>query len=212
MGVLDKAVAVLAALEGGPRGLADLVAATGLPRATAHRLATALEAHGLVRRDAEGRFALGMRLAALGRAATAGFDLADLAAGPLAALRDATGESVQLYVRDGDHRVCIAALDSPSELRTIVRVGAVLPLDRGSAGAVLRAEPGVLRRGWAESVAEREAGVASVSAPVVDRTGAVVAAISVSGPIERTSRAPGRRYAVAVVEAARAVEAAAGLR
>jgi DNA-binding IclR family transcriptional regulator len=47
--------------------------------------------------------------------------------------------------------------------------------------------------------------VASVSAPVIV-DGTVVAAVSVSGPIERTSRQPGRRYASAVVDAARAVE------
>ncbi|MBA2497027.1 MAG: helix-turn-helix domain-containing protein, partial [Acidimicrobiia bacterium] len=68
VGVLDKAVLVLDALTAGPRSLAELMAATDLPRATAHRLAVALEAHGLVRRDAGGRFALGLRLAALGRA------------------------------------------------------------------------------------------------------------------------------------------------
>jgi DNA-binding IclR family transcriptional regulator len=61
-----------------------------------------------------------------------------------------------------------------------------------------------------ESVAEREAGVASVSAPVLGAGGAVVAAVGVSGPIERTTRAPGRRYGAAVVRAARAVEAVVG--
>jgi DNA-binding IclR family transcriptional regulator len=64
-------------------------------------------------------------------------------------------------------------------------------------------------RGWAESVEEREKGVASVSAPVI-LDGLVVAAVSVSGPIERTSRQPGRRYARAVVAAATAVEEALG--
>ena len=58
VGVLDKAVDVLAALEVQPRSLSELVVATGLPRATAHRLATALEQHGLVRRDDDGRFIL----------------------------------------------------------------------------------------------------------------------------------------------------------
>jgi DNA-binding IclR family transcriptional regulator len=212
VGVLDKAVALLAALEAGPRSLAELVAATGVPRATAHRLAVALEAHGLMRRDGDGRFALGLRLVALAQAATDALPLGSVALPALEELRDRTGESVQLYVRDGDRRVCLASLQSPHGLRTIVAVGASLELARGSAGAVLREVPEVLAQGWAESVGEREAGVASVSAPVLDAAGRVVAAVGVSGPIERTTAAPGARYAGDVVAAARAVERAAGLR
>ena len=200
VGVLDKAMAVLAAVEDAPRSLAELVDATGLSRATAHRLARALEVHGLVRRTPDGRFAVGPRLDAVA--------LPELARPALEALSHATGESVQLFVRRGDRRLCVAALESPNELRTIVPVGAFLPLDRGSAGRVLSGDAAVLRRGWAESVAEREPGVASVSAPVVDGEGRVRAAVSVSGPIKRTTRAPGRRYAKAVMAAARQVEAA----
>ena len=209
VGVLDKSVLVLSALEKGPLALADLVGATGLPRPTAHRLAVALEAHGLVRRDADGRFCLGLRLATLGRLAQASYPLAALAGAALERLRDETGESVQLFVRDGDRRVCVASLESPSELRTIVAVGAALPLDRGSAGRLLGSVGGdstSIRRGWVESVAEREAGVASVSAPVRDRDGLVVAAVSVSGPIERLTRRPGARYGAAVVRAAIVIE------
>jgi DNA-binding IclR family transcriptional regulator len=208
--VIDKAVAVLAALEDRPLTLAELVEATTLSRATAHRLATALESHGLVRRD-DGRFALGVRLVTMGRAAADELTLGEAAREALADLRETTGESVQLYVRDGDRRVCIAALESPHGLRTIVPMGAALSMEVGSAAKVLRAEPGALARGWSESVAEREAGVASVSAPVRDADGRVVAAVSVSGPIERTTRRPGRRYADAVMAAAREIEQATGL-
>jgi len=193
IGVLDKAVSVLDAVEAGPKTLAGLVQATGLTRATAHRLAVALEAHGLLGRDAAGRFVLGPRLT--------GLDLAARARPALEALRDATGESAQLYVRRGDRRLCVASLESPHGLRTIVPVGMSLPLDVGSAGKVLRGDAGE----WAQSVEERERGVASVSAPVRNAQGDVVAAVSVSGPLERTTRAPGRRYAGAVVEAAAAI-------
>lgn len=200
IGVLDKAVSVLDAVEGGPRTLASLVDATGLTRATAHRLAVALEVHGLLGRDASGRFTLGPRLT--------GVDLPALARPALEALRDRTGESAQLYVRRGDRRLCVASLESPHGLRTIVPVGVSLPLTVGSAGRVLGGDATALRQGWTQSVEERERGVASVSAPVRDAQGAVIAAVSVSGPIDRTTRAPGRRYSGAVVEAAHAVEAA----
>jgi DNA-binding IclR family transcriptional regulator len=209
VGVLDKAVEVLSALADGPKNLGELVASTGLPRATAHRLAVALQVHDLVRRDGDGRYALGFGLATLGRAALDSTPLAQLSRPALAQLRDETEESAQLYVRDGDHRVCIESLTSPHGLRTIVAVGAALPLEVGSAGRVLRGEERG-GAGWIESVEEREAGVASVSAPVRDARGAVVAAIGVSGPIERTTRKPGRRYGAAVLRAARSVERAAG--
>jgi DNA-binding IclR family transcriptional regulator len=224
VGVLDKAFVVLDVIEQRPRSLADLVDVTGLSRATAHRLATALEAHGMVRRDDEGRFALGARLIALGRAAIESVPLAAAAAAALEELRDATGESVQLYVREGDRRICVAALQSPHGLRTIVPLGASLPLDVGSAGRLLLgpdpssngngkgAPRAAADPGWVASVGEREAGVASVSAPVRDAAGRVVAAVSVSGPIERTTRQPGRRYGPAVVAAARRVEREAELR
>jgi len=207
VGVLDKAVDVIDCLVDGPKSLAELVAVTGLPRATAHRLAVALEHHDFVRRDGDGRFALGFRLAALGRAALDSTPLAALSRPALAALRDETGESVQLYVQDGEHRVCVDSLESPHGLRTIVAVGASLPLDVGSAGKVLRGDA-VPARGWLESVEEREAGVASVSAPVRDAHGAVIAAVGVSGPIERTTRKPGARYGDAVRRAASLIESA----
>ena len=189
--MLDKAVAVLDALESDALGLHELSAATGLPRATAHRLAVALEVHGFVERDAAGRFLLGGRVS--------GRSIARVARPALEDLRDDTGESVQLYVRRGDVRVCVVSLESPHSLRTIVPVGASLPMDVGSAAKALQGLTG--RRRWAESVEEREKGVASVSAPVL-RDGDIVAAVSVSGPIERTSRTPGRRYAAAVVASA----------
>jgi DNA-binding IclR family transcriptional regulator len=204
VGVLDKAMTVVAALEASPRSLADLVAATGLSRPTAHRLAVALEAHGLVRRDDDGRFCLGLRLIGLGHAAAESVPVWAAAQPALAWLHEQTGESVQLFVRDGDARVCVESIESPRELRTIVPVGARLPLAVGSAGRVLRGEGGP----WVASVEEREEGVASVSAAVRDTGGRVVAAVSVSGPLQRLTRRPGRRFGAVVVEAARRAEQA----
>jgi DNA-binding IclR family transcriptional regulator len=208
VGVLDKSVAVLDAVAVSPRTLAELVTATGQSRATCHRLAVALEVHGLVRRDADGRFTLGLRLIGLGRAAADRWPLAEAARPALEWLREATGESVQLYVRDGDRRLCVDSLDSPHELRTIVEIGARLPLAVGSAGRLLLDEGAAGPSGWVASVEERAPGVASVSAPVRSAEGQVAAAVGISGPIERTTRRPGARYGDPVVEAARRVEAA----
>ena len=216
VGVLDKAVRVLDALEDGPAALAELVTRTGLPRATAHRLAVALEVHGLVARDAQGRFLLGPRIAASNPIVAA-------AAPVLESLRDETGESAALYVRIGtDSRRCLASSERASGLRDTVPVGAVLPMTAGSAAHVFLAATGeplpsgaafgarevasVSRYGYGASVAEREPGLASVSAPVHDAGGLTIAAISVSGPVERLTRTPGKRFGPDVIAAARKLE------
>ncbi|MER7078449.1 IclR family transcriptional regulator [Saccharopolyspora kobensis] len=224
IGVLDKAVAVLQAVANEPCGLAELCSRTGLPRATAHRLAVGLEVHRLLRRDSDGRWRPGAALAELAGGAVD--PLLEAATTVLPKLRDITGESVQLYRRDGLQRLCIATAEPPSGLRDTVPVGTALPMTAGSGAKVLAAwaDPAtqravlaeavfgertlmeVRRRGWAQSVAERESGVASVSAPVKDSQGAVVAAISVSGPIDRMGRRPGARWAADLLAAAEALQ------
>jgi DNA-binding IclR family transcriptional regulator len=226
VGVLDKAVAILQAVADDPATLAELVARTGLPRATAHRLAVALEGHRLVRRTPEGSWAPGPALAELNRGST---DVGELAGRHLVALRDASGESAQFYVRDGAHRVCVAAAERTSGLRDTVPVGARLPMTAGSAAhALLAFTPvdevtrllpsasftartllDVRRRGWAHSVAEREPGVASLSAPVRDGSGAVLGAVSISGPVERLGRRPSPEIIGAVLDAAASISRSA---
>lgn len=220
IGVLDKAVDVLHTVAESPCALAELCERTGLPRATAHRLAAGLETHRLLARDADGRWRLGPALTEL--AGQVNDPLLTAGAVILPRLREITGESVQLYRREGTARICIAALEPPAGLRDTVPVGTRLPMTAGSGAKVLLAyaDPAtqqtvlpdamftertlaeVRRRGWAQSAAEREPGVASVSAPVRDGKGAVVAAISVSGPIDRMGRRPGARWAADLLAAA----------
>lgn len=207
-----------------PSGLADLCSSTGLPRATAYRLAAGLEVHRLLRRDAEGRWRPGPALGELGNGELD--PLLDAAAAVLPRLRDTTAESVQLYRRDGVERVCVAAAEPLSGLRDTVPVGSRLPMTAGSGAKVLAAwaDPAtqrsvlaeavfgeralleVRRRGWAQSVSERENGVASVSAPVRDAAGSVVAAVSVSGPTDRIGRRPGNRWAADLLAAAETLQ------
>jgi DNA-binding IclR family transcriptional regulator len=122
-------------------------------------------------------------------------------------------------VREGDRRICVATHERTSGLRDTVPLGAVMPLTKGSGGKVLLAWAAdrerfdvdasalqeVRAQGFAETAGEREPGVASVSAPVRSGDGAVLAAISVSGPAERLSPAARRSFRVAVLRAADAL-------
>ncbi|HET9563769.1 MAG TPA: IclR family transcriptional regulator [Mycobacterium sp.] len=223
IGVLDKAVGLLHTIADTPCGLSELCERTGLPRATAHRIAAGLEVHRLLARDGEGRWRLGPALIEL--AGQVNDPLLAAGAVVLPRLREITGESVQLYRREGTSRICVAALEPPAGLRDTVPVGTHLPLTAGSGAKILLAysDPAtqqtvlptakftdrtlaeVRKRGWAQSVAEREPGVASVSAPVRDGRGTVVAAVSVSGPIDRMGRRPGARWAADLLAASEAL-------
>ncbi len=231
--VLDRCAAILRAVENGSRTFTDVMEATGLSRSTAHRLIQSLEEHGFLAVIGGFGYVLGPRLLALASTAVRDLPLRELAHPALERLARSTGESAQLYVRDGDRRVCIDAAESESELRTIVEIGASLPLTKGSAGTVFLAWAGepdrarlvetaddpdrlerrlvtTRRRGWAESVAERAPGVASVSAPISGPDGTLIAVVSVSGPAARLGSLRAKRYAPAVIEAAREIEDALG--
>jgi DNA-binding IclR family transcriptional regulator len=202
VGVLDKAFLVLNELVARPLSLTEVVERTGIPRATSHRLLSALEHHGAVRRNDNGDYCIGPTLAGLGRAATQQFPFLQFARDVATQIRDRTGESVQVFVPESEGRRCVVSLESPNGLRWIVPEGALFPLTRGSAGKVLsgvRLSTG----GWIESVEERVKGVASVSAPVVDDAGVIIAALSVSGPLERMGAQPGAKFGAVVVKGAR---------
>ena len=185
VGVLDKAALVLSALESGPATLAGLVAATRArtTHGTPPRRGTRTPPDG-----GEGHAGPVHPRPAAGGARRRGRRGPPAGHGRpvLTHLRDVTGESAQLYRRQGDMRICVAAAERLSGLRDTVPVGSTLPMKAGSAAQILMAweEPerlhrglqgarftatalsGVRRRGWAQSIGEREPGVASVSAPV----------------------------------------------
>ena len=210
-----------------PRSLTELCEATGLPRATAHRLASALETHHILTRTADGRWTIGAVLTSLGaRSATT---LVDAATPIMAALMADTGDSVQLYQLAGAHRVCIAAQEPASGLQNTVPTGSRLPLTAGSAAKIFLAYSSPTLKatimaenpsftlqdidkardqGWAESISEREVGLASLSAPVFNSEGLFVAALSISGPAERLKPHPGALWADHLVAAATQLSAA----
>lgn len=200
VGVLDKAMFLLNVVEyRQPVTFLELTEAVKFPKTTTHRLVAALEAHGFLHRDESGAFVTGSRFATA--------TLAQVARPILAQLSEQTGESSQLFVRRGEQRLAIVSIESREELRTTVPVGALLTIHKGSAGQLLAGDEKALRRGWAESVGDRVAGIASVSAPVLDGV-KVVAAVCLSGPIERLGESPGRRFAKRLVAAAEQIQKA----
>ncbi|HXH82409.1 MAG TPA: IclR family transcriptional regulator [Candidatus Tectomicrobia bacterium] len=147
MSVLEKASELIDCLgrAGEPVTLGYVRSALGMPKSSTHRLLGELAALGIVRRTDDGRYSLGPRLLYWGEAAADTFDLRAVAEAPMRRLRDEIGESVHLYVRDHDTRICIAAVEGRHELRPFIQLGRPLPLRVGAAGKLLLAfaEPDV---------------------------------------------------------------------
>ncbi|QHC61233.1 helix-turn-helix domain-containing protein (plasmid) [Rathayibacter sp. VKM Ac-2760] len=196
--MLERVAQILDALDGGPAGASDIGRLTGLSVSTVHRIALAMVEEGFLRRYADGRYVHGWRVAR---------SRLDTTALPhVLALRDACGESVQLWVRSGDFRVCRLSAETEHALRVTLPVGARIPLPAGSAGGVLaktpEAQESILQHGWFEQIQSRTQGLSSVSAPIVI-DGALVAALCVVVPVARLHTTPGRDHGELLVEAAR---------
>ncbi|MDI3298947.1 MAG: IclR family transcriptional regulator, partial [Bacillota bacterium] len=120
----------------------------GLPLTTAARLAATLEGMGFLEREAgeRGRYRLGMQLYYLGKVVESGMELPKLAGPILERLAAESRESAELFVRDGEWRVCVLQVEGPQTIGRFIRLGERLPLWAGSAGAVFLAyaDPGEL--------------------------------------------------------------------
>ena len=197
-----------------PPTVGELSERSGLPKSTTSRLVAALERQGLVQRDAgRGVLTPGPVLSAYARRTAPGGDLVALAAASLDRLARRSGETVNLGVATETAAVMLDQRDSRHILGSTNWVGRSLPHHVSVVGKVFLAEgavpfppeplerlaprtitdPAALRRdleaaralGYATAVEELEPGLWAVAAPVRDASGAVVAALSISGPTAR---------------------------
>lgn len=219
MSVLEKATEILDAVADESDGatLTSIAQRLGQPRSSTHRLLSELVQLGLLFRVGPANYVPGPRLARWAGAASSVSDIVRISKPTMTRLRDAVGESVHLYVRQRDRRVCVSAVDGTYELRHFTEVGKPLPLSVGASGKLLLAfadsatrahelrrvtrEPltpraptveelirqldAIRRDEWAVSFGEREEGLAAAAAPIRSQAGAVLAALTISGPTAR---------------------------
>lgn len=179
----------------------------GLPMSTTSRLVATLEKRGyLARSSLTQRYSLGPKIAQLGALDLANLDLRKVALPFMQDLNQIYDEGVSLYVPQGDERVCVERIESRQALRRVINIGDRHPLTRGAAGRILLASLPREKReellardpftteealdelkhaGYAVSLGEREEGVSSIAAPVLDARGKVIAALAMSGPSVR---------------------------
>lgn len=119
----------------------DLARALGLPRSTVFRLLHTLENMGfLLRDDGASGYRLGPAVLGLGFEYLSALELPEIAQPILEALRDATGASTHLAIRDRGDIVYLSRYASRSTLASNIRAGSRLPAHASSMGRVLLAD------------------------------------------------------------------------
>jgi DNA-binding IclR family transcriptional regulator len=135
---------VLSALAQHPdRGLrmADVCRATGLGKATVHRLLSGLTAYRLADLDAEtGRYTVGLKILTWASSAGHRYRLTTLAGPSLERLAKRFGDAVYLMVRNGDESVCVARIEGGFPIQSLpMKVGDHRPLGIGAGAAAMLA-------------------------------------------------------------------------
>ena len=137
--VIDRSAALLDAIAAHDEAasLKILAADTGLHPSTAFRILGALAEHGLVERDAAGRYLLGKKLAQLAQRVPRGTDLREEALAVMQSLRDQVGETVNLTVREGDEVIYIERATPKRMMRVEQVIGSRAPLHVTAVGKLM---------------------------------------------------------------------------
>jgi IclR family acetate operon transcriptional repressor len=125
-----------------PVGVSDLARTLGLPKTSVQRGLETLGSAGWLRQSERGSWSLTMKVAVVGHQAGNELGIRDLALSYMTRLRQDTGESVRLWIPDGDNVVLVETLESPQSVRAVSVVGSTIAMHASSAGkAILAAFP-----------------------------------------------------------------------
>jgi DNA-binding IclR family transcriptional regulator len=216
---LDKGLRILSYLAAKTgAGPSEIARDLQLGKSTVIRMLQTMEAVGFVKQDVQtGRYGMGTRVLELAHNFLEQEDgIVPPAIDIIRELSAKCRETVGLFVREGDTRVCIYSVQSPLPLRHLVRVGQVRSLFSGATGKIflaymlpdeveslfvrenvdvdralsLRRElPRIREEGVAFSSGEGQPGTAAVAVPILNGRKEPLAALFVTGPLERLTPA-----------------------
>jgi len=173
---LDRGIRALTALADSTSGLtvAQLAERVGAPRTAGYRLVATLEAHGLARRDADGRVHLGVGVLRL--AARVHPLLRQAATPALRRLAEAVGATAHLTVAEGTDALAIAVVEpSWTDYHMAYRVGSRHRLALGAAGKAIilgrAASSNPASPPYTTSEGELQPGAHGIAAPIRDVPG-----------------------------------------
>lgn len=118
---------------------AEVARRADLPRSTAHRLILDLAEQGLLERDEDGRYRVGLRLWELATRGSLALGLREAALPAMERVQALLQEHTQLAVRENDETLFLERLSAPGAGANVARIAGRLPLHASSAGLVLLA-------------------------------------------------------------------------
>jgi IclR family transcriptional regulator, KDG regulon repressor len=139
---VERAMQILASFDGShtAMGVSEVAQATGLHKATTHRILMTLFNGGFLERTADGeRFRLGLRLLELGMGALRGLDVRRAALPYMQQLVARFDETCTLAVFDRGQLLYVEVVRSDRALTIAARVGRHLPIHCTAAGKMLLA-------------------------------------------------------------------------
>jgi len=236
---VDRALEILLAFT--PRDyeltVGELLKRVDLSRPTLYRLLYTLEQNRfLVSSGDPQRFRLGPAVAQLAHVWTASLDVGAVAQPMMRKIREATGETVALFVPDGMFRLCVAELESPQPLSFKRGVGYREKLVVGASGRAILAHTDhtakdlkvytkgldidleklpdelarIRERGFAVSKDELLQGAVAVAAPFFNGTEQVAGSICIFGPSIRLPAAQVDKSGKLLVQEAQQLSKALG--
>jgi DNA-binding IclR family transcriptional regulator len=175
---LDKALDILEALadEGGGLSQGEIAALVGRTPSQVFRVLQRLERRGwIVREKPSGLYLLSTKMLELAHRHPPLRGLVALALPVLREVTDAVHQSCNLSILDAGRVRVVAQVESPAAFGFRVRVGAEFPIDTPAGRVLTFGAPG----GYLRADDSLQPGITDLVAPVVDRDGTTVAAITV---------------------------------
>ena len=216
MASVGRALALLEELRDSEEGLGvnELARRIGVNASTASRLLATLESAGMVQRDGQGPYRLGLALLTLADRVVSRLDLGALARPVLVELMEVTGETSTLSLPSEREAITVDSVPSRSSVVSMARLGRPSVSHATAVGKVMLAFGGgplpperdlvaltertitdrealeaavqvVHERGYATVFGDREPDVNAIAAPVWGHTGALAAILGIQGPATR---------------------------
>lgn len=194
---IERGIEILKLLEAGPLGVTELANATALPKTTVHRLLKTFETHHWVEFNGAKKYQLSWGILPMAKSFLMSLDVRAIAQPYMVDIRNQLQQSVNLFLAQGDYRICIERVAADKPLRHDIKIGTVYPIFKGAAGKIFgaymadfkdtdmsAAESAQIRHdGFVVTRGNRVPDAASIAVPIFSFGNKLEAVMTISGPI-----------------------------